>query len=178
MHLPLCLLSLLICSALAFKHQSLSRCRSSSLHIPKAVLTPGSVDDTDSSQMEFTSSADLRRKREADEKKQISAILKRSRELHVECEKSFAVKNIPPPPTPKPVAAIVTAVTPVSTAVVTKGAVAAEPKTIDMLSNLGGGFDIGLYLAFPVMIATLAFFFLFPFLRDSIGPSLPPVPLS
>lgn len=182
MQLSLCILSLLLCSALAFKQRFSSSIRkpSSIFRRQAIILTPETIDDTDSSEMEFTSSSDLRRKRESEEKEQIAAVLKKSRDLHNDSEKTLTSEITPPPtaPAPKPTpvvtASSVSAVSSVSTAVVKP---AAAVPAADNLSNVGGSFDIGLYLAFPIMIATLAFFFLFPFLRDSIGSSLPPVPL-
>jgi hypothetical protein len=41
----------------------------------------------------------------------------------------------------------------------------------------GQTFDFGLLIAFPVIIGTLALFFIFPLIKDQIGSSLPPVPL-
>lgn len=38
-----------------------------------------------------------------------------------------------------------------------------------------GAFDFGLVIAFPIMIGTLALFFIFPLLRDGLAESLPPV---
>lgn len=42
------------------------------------------------------------------------------------------------------------------------------------LSSAGTGFDIGLLIAFPVIVATLGLFFVFPLLTDSLSKSLPP----
>jgi hypothetical protein len=38
------------------------------------------------------------------------------------------------------------------------------------------GFDIGLLIAFPVIVGTLGFFFLFPILGPQLAANLPPVP--
>lgn len=38
------------------------------------------------------------------------------------------------------------------------------------------GFDIGLLIAFPIIVGTLGFFFLFPILGPQFAASLPPVP--
>ena len=37
-------------------------------------------------------------------------------------------------------------------------------------------FDVGLLIAFPIMIATLGFFFLFPLIGPQFASTLPPVP--
>ena len=42
------------------------------------------------------------------------------------------------------------------------------------LSSAGSGFDIGLLIAFPVIVGTLGLFFVFPLLTDSLNKSLPP----
>jgi len=44
-----------------------------------------------------------------------------------------------------------------------------------VIENGGGAFDVGLYIAFPIMVVTGLFFALFPFIMgnldvDSVGP--------
>ena len=47
------------------------------------------------------------------------------------------------------------------------------------LSKQGNtGFDIGLLIAFPIIIGTLGFFFFFPFLSADFAKGLPPVPMT
>jgi hypothetical protein len=41
----------------------------------------------------------------------------------------------------------------------------------------GQTFDAGLIIAFPVIVGTLALFFIFPLIKDQIAAGLPPVPL-
>lgn len=41
-----------------------------------------------------------------------------------------------------------------------------------------GAFDVGLLIAFPVIVGTLMLFFLFPLLGPEFAKSLPPVPLN
>ena len=38
------------------------------------------------------------------------------------------------------------------------------------------GFDVGLLIAFPIIVGTLGFFFLFPILGPQLAANLPPVP--
>jgi hypothetical protein len=45
-----------------------------------------------------------------------------------------------------------------------------------MTANGGSAFDVGLLIAFPVIIGTLALFFLFPLLAPKLAETLPPVP--
>ncbi len=47
-------------------------------------------------------------------------------------------------------------------------------KLTTTLSSAGTGFDIGLLIAFPVIVATLGLFFVFPLLTDSLSKTLPP----
>jgi hypothetical protein len=64
----------------------------------------------------------------------------------------------------------------VAAAPVTPAAV--KPAESAALSKGGvGAFDAGLLIAFPVIVATLMLFFLFPFLGPEFAKNLPPVPL-
>lgn len=47
-------------------------------------------------------------------------------------------------------------------------------KVSTTLSSAGSGFDIGLLIAFPVIVGTLGLFFVFPLLIESLNKSLPP----
>lgn len=68
---------------------------------------------------------------------------------------------------------------PVSSAVpaVPKQVVPAPVGMGEAMSTGGQAFDVGLLIAFPVMIGTLALFFVFPLIRDQIAANLPPVPM-
>ena len=47
-------------------------------------------------------------------------------------------------------------------------------KVSTALSSAGSGFDVGLLIAFPVIVGTLGLFFVFPLLIDSLSKTLPP----
>lgn len=60
---------------------------------------------------------------------------------------------------------------------VPKQGIAAPIGMGEAMSTGGQAFDVGLLIAFPVMIGTLALFFVFPLIRDQIAANLPPVPI-
>lgn len=60
-------------------------------------------------------------------------------------------------------------------AVVEGKAVTTVPLTSTSLTEgETGAFDFGLLLAFPVIIGTLALFFVFPLIKDQLAANLPP----
>lgn len=69
------------------------------------------------------------------------------------------------------------AATPASKAVAVSSATISAPKTdLTKLSVGTDSFDVGLLIAFPIIVATLGFFFLFPLIGPQLAQTLPPVP--
>lgn len=127
-------------------------------------------DDEDSSGGETgssTSMAEMRVRlldRERKEDQDRSLLLKRSLKLHLEKDIGSTVMSSSVP-------AITTKPIPLEPAPMqTQGLSAAQ-------GIAGQTFDFGLVLAFPVIIGTLALFFIFPLIKDQLGATLPPVPL-
>ena len=67
---------------------------------------------------------------------------------------------------------------PVAAAIIpTASATVSAPKTdLTKLSVGTDSFDVGLLIAFPIIVATLGFFFLFPLIGPQLAQTLPPVP--
>ena len=130
-------------------------------------------DDEDSSGIETgssTSMAEMRVRlldRERKEDQERSLLLKRSLKLHLEKDiGSTVISSSVPAITTKPIS------------------LEPAPTTFSVAHGLsaaqgiaGQTFDFGLVLAFPVIIGTLALFFIFPLIKDQLGATLPPVPL-
>ena len=70
------------------------------------------------------------------------------------------------------------AVVPVAAAIIpAASATVSAPKTdLTKLSVGTDSFDVGLLIAFPIIVATLGFFFLFPLIGPQLAQTLPPVP--
>jgi len=135
--------------------------------------TAAAFDDEDSSGIETgssTSMAEMRVRlldRERKEDQERSLLLKRSLKLHLEKDiGSTVMSSSVPAITTKPIS-LEPAPTTFSVA---QGLSAAQ-------GIAGQTFDFGLVLAFPVIIGTLALFFIFPLIKDQLGATLPPVPL-
>ena len=60
--------------------------------------------------------------------------------------------------------------------VVFSATVEAPKQDLTKLSVGTDGFDVGLLIAFPIIVATLGFFFLFPLIGPQLAATLPPVP--
>lgn len=149
------------------------------------------IDDIDSSELNFGSSTDYKitqqkemLKEEEIQSNMIKSLLQLAQKKADEIGSSstaattstsatadFAAnsKDLPPQ---KPAAVFVPKA--VVAEVVNKVNDSSKPLLPTTLSTAGSGFDIGLLIAFPVMIATLGFFFLFPLFHDTLGNSLPP----
>ena len=67
---------------------------------------------------------------------------------------------------------------PVAAAIIpAASATVSAPKTdLTKLSVGTDSFDVGLLIAFPIIVATLGFFFLFPLIGPQLAQTLPPVP--
>ena len=138
--------------------------------------------EDDSSELDFESSASIKEKREKlklvqiEQEKNVIALQKASREFLSKLEKSNenskqsqtsvvdAIKQAAPIPIPVPV--VPSPSSPSSSSSSAEGISSSENKA----------FDAGLLIAFPVIVATLGLFFFFPFIRENLATSLPPLP--
>lgn len=136
------------------------------------------MDKLDSSEIETGSSSSVAEKKrnallqaENAEEIQRQAFLKRSRVLH----ESLLLSSISTPTRQAPIPSIPiqpkpATPQPVSPVIPSNNLSAAQ-------GVAGQTFDFGLIIAFPVIIGTLALFFIFPLIKDQLGSSLPPVPM-
>jgi hypothetical protein len=150
---------------------SFSRVRSTS---------PWKVDE-DTAEIECGSSIDIKRIQQQKEKLESEARLVEVQARHqnllnelsaIAIAEAARVQKQSRPTNPTSTPASAPAPAPVSTAVAPVSAENAKSS----ISTGTSGFDIGLLLAFPIIIGTLGFFFLFPILGPQIATQLPPVP--
>ena len=73
-------------------------------------------------------------------------------------------------------AAVVPVVVAAKPVVVASATVEAPKVDLTKLSVGTDSFDVGLLIAFPIIVATLGFFFLFPLIGPQLAQTLPPVP--
>ena len=156
------------------------------------------LDSEDSSGIETGSSSRLLEKKraetlakEAEEAKARDALLRKSRVLFETIAKESTASKasaksasvagsvfaaLTPAAAAKP-----PTVVPAAAASSSAVAPAASPSTGGGISSAQGfagqTFDAGLIIAFPVIVGTLALFFIFPLIKDQLGASLPPVPM-
>ena len=134
-------------------------------------------DSNDTSEISTGSSTDFKARERARvleaerlESMERDKLLRRSRQLHESLQvaaKATTSTFVAPAavmPRPAPAAAVPASV---PTAPAGMG---------EAMSTGGQAFDFGLIIAFPVIIATLGLFFVFPLIRDQIAAGLPPVP--
>ena len=154
---------------------------SSSRIIIKKSIKLNAIPNTedDSSELDFESSSSIKEKKqklrqmEIEQENNIKALQKASRDLLVKIEKENSSKpsqNAITIPTPAPIS------TPISKPVVISSPSSSSSSSEGMSSSESKAFDAGLLIAFPVIVATLGFFFFFPFLRENLASSLPPLP--
>lgn len=170
---------LAILSVLALLHFSSAFCplssrlgnRCSTISI-KSVTDPAWFIDDDSSEIQSGSSSDklraIQKKREeaeaAAKKAEETARLAAEAEAVALKSAKFVSKSVDkkvPVPVATETAAVVTTTVSAGTG---------------MSKSESGAFDVGLLIAFPIIIGTLGLFFVFPLIRDQIATSLPPVP--
>jgi len=176
----LVVLSLLLATTFGFQHAAVRLGRAGSpLRLQQRTrglaLTawdPAS-DPLDSSEIETGSSTSLAEKkraeqlaREREEEAARAAVLKAAQKLNEN------LQSTAPKTASTQVASSTLPTTPAASSSVN---VASGMSTAQGLA--GQTFDFGLLIAFPVIIGTLALFFIFPLIKDQIGSSLPPVPL-
>ena len=148
--------------------------------------------EEDSSEIEAKSSADIAREKaeaarlemlrlEAErlEKERIEAEKKRVEEEKKRLEEEQKKGMFARPD----VMATTSPVSPTASSDSSKGLVpSGSPEAAKGVSGLSqgnfGAFDVGLLIAFPVIVGTLMLFFIFPFLGPQFAESLPPVPLN
>ena len=149
----------------------------------------GSGDDFDSSGMTAMSSNEIKEVKmkqqleaEKKEAERIGAMLKKSADLNSRVKDESLQKKAapaPPAPAPAPVSAPVPAA--VSFPTSSPAAAGAEDDADKQLANFSAGssaFDFGLLIAFPVIIGTLALFFVFPFVGEKLAGGSGPLPPS
>ena len=151
--------------------------------------------DSDSSEIEAKSSADLRREKEEQERRAREEAERKAREeaerkareeaerkakeeaerLAMEAKARESQNQLfardKQQEKEKPTVSVV----PKDSKAVVPGA--APSPSYGLSSGSNSAFDVGRLIAFPVIIGTLALFFLFPFLGPQFADTLPPVPL-
>lgn len=165
---------------------SVRRNRVAALRLEKG---SGSGDDFDSSGMTAMSSNEIKEVKmkqqleaEKKEAERIGAMLKKSADLNSRVKDESLQKKAapaPPAPAPAPVSAPVPAA--VSFPTSSPAAAGAEDDADKQLANFSAGssaFDFGLLIAFPVIIGTLALFFVFPFVGEKLAGGSGPLPPS
>lgn len=137
------------------------------------------IEGGDTSETECSSSGDIARaaaaavaKAEADRLQAEAAAKSRSEDeqksIALAAEAALKAEAAKQVVVPAPVAA---AIIPAVSATVS------APKTdLTKLSVGTDSFDVGLLIAFPIIVATLGFFFLFPLIGPQLAQTLPPVP--
>ncbi len=151
----------------------------------------GSGDDFDSSEMAAMSSSELKDykmkqllQEEKLESARVSAILKTASNLVVKVEEEKKVEGgkskaaVPvPAKAAAPAAAAPVAFPDAKASVVDKFLTPEEDDgRLANFSAGSSGFDIGLLIAFPVIIGTLALFFVFPFVGEKLAGGSGPLP--
>eukprot|EP00596_Hydrurales_sp_CCMP1899_P006176 CAMPEP_0119045306 /NCGR_PEP_ID=MMETSP1177-20130426/38823_1 /TAXON_ID=2985 /ORGANISM="Ochromonas sp, Strain CCMP1899" /LENGTH=206 /DNA_ID=CAMNT_0007016843 /DNA_START=45 /DNA_END=665 /DNA_ORIENTATION=- len=153
------------------------------------------IDGGDTSETECSSSGDIIRAKAAEAEKvvaeenlKIQQALKVEEDLKAEESKKAAVAAAVAAESAKRSAAATSTAAVVATPevdrvgggllkkVVIPGTEEEKPKDLSKLSVGTDGFDVGLLIAFPVIVATLGFFFLFPLIGPQLSATLPPVP--
>ena len=173
--LRIVLLLIAICSCLAFK-PLLHKARP--VNLLKMVHTDSEKwqIDIDSAEIEVDSSAGIERKKEqarlAEEAKKREEEEAKQRALELEAKKQAEALKQEIVAKPVVQASPVSVIQPVQ---VVKPKVVEKPSTA-LSSEKTTAFDVGLLIAFPIMIGTLGFFFLFPIFGEqwsqgSIGPN-------
>ena len=125
--------------------------------------------EDDSSELDFESSASIKEKKEklklaqVEQEKNVVALQMASREFLSKIEKS----NENSKQTQTSAINLIKEEAPISAPVV-------PLEGISSSENMA--FDAGLLIAFPVIVATLGLFFFFPFIRENLATSLPPLP--
>jgi len=145
-------------------------------------------DKLDSSEIETGSSTSVLEKKraalmiaEAAETKARDALLAKARQLHEGLQTAAKAKSsnrviFAAAEQAKPKESV--AATSSSSSQVSAVAPAAASGGISTAQGFAGQtFDAGLIIAFPVIVGTLALFFIFPLIKDQIAAGLPPVPL-
>jgi hypothetical protein len=137
------------------------------------------IEGGDTSETECSSSGDIARAAAAAEtaRLQAEAALKSASEqekknmLALEAAKAEAASKAA-------AAAAAAAAVPTSNAVATVTSATTPAPKVDLtkLSVGTDSFDVGLLIAFPIIVATLGFFFLFPLIGPQLAQTLPPVP--
>ena len=147
-------------------------------------ISINAVPDTedDSSELDFESSASIKEKKEklklaqVEQEKNVVALQKASREFVTKLEKL----NENSKQAPASVVNSIKEAAPISVAVVPSLSPSSSSSSSSPLEGISSAenkaFDAGLLIAFPVIVATLGLFFFFPFIRENLASSLPPLP--
>jgi len=136
--------------------------------------------EDDSSELDFESSASIKEKKEklklaqVEQEKNVIALQKASREFLSKLEKS----NENSKQTQTSAINLIKEEAPISAPVVpTSPSSSSSSSSLEGISSSENmAFDAGLLIAFPVIVATLGLFFFFPFIRENLATSLPPLP--
>ena len=149
--------------------------------IVRKSISINAIPDTedDSSELNFESSASIKEKKEklklaqVEQEKNVVALQKASREFVTKLEKS----NENSKQAPESVVNSVKEAAPISLPVVPSSSSSSSSSPLEGISSAENkAFDAGLLIAFPVIVATLGLFFFFPFIRENLASSLPPLP--
>ena len=141
------------------------------------------IEGGDTSETECSSSGDIKRaaaaaaakevaaKEAAEAEAKAKAFIEAARVLREENEKKAADET-------KRLAAVAEAEKKIvpSTEVVQSATIPGPKVDLTKLSVGTDSFDVGLLIAFPIIVATLGFFFLFPLIGPQLASTLPPVP--
>lgn len=137
------------------------------------------IDGGDTSETECSSSGDIARAAAAKEAAAAEAKLQAEalQKAKIEEEKRLSMLAAEASKVVKAVEVAAVAATPAPKAVAVSSATIPAPKTdLTKLSVGTDSFDVGLLIAFPIIVATLGFFFLFPLIGPQLAQTLPPVP--
>lgn len=134
------------------------------------------IEGGDTSETECSSSGDIARATIAAEAARVQAEAAQRTASEEEKKKVLAMEASKAEAASK-AAAAAAAVT-ASNAVVTATTATIPAPKVDLtkLSVGTDSFDVGLLIAFPIIVATLGFFFLFPLIGPQLAQTLPPVP--
>jgi len=146
--------------------------------IVRKSISINAIPDTedDSSELNFESSASIKEKKEklklaqVEQEKNVVALQKASREFVTNLEKSNENSKQAP-------ASVVNSIKEAAPVVPSLSPSSSSSSPLEGISSAENkAFDAGLLIAFPVIVATLGLFFFFPFIRENLASSLPPLP--
>lgn len=134
------------------------------------------IEGGDTSETECSSSGDIARATAAAEAARVQAEAALRTASEEEKKRVLALEASKAEAASKAAAAAATVATSNAVVTATTATIPAPKVDLTKLSVGTDSFDVGLLIAFPIIVATLGFFFLFPLIGPQLAQTLPPVP--